>query len=164
MFAQAPAISHVYDDEAVHTYHAHHLFSRLYASAKLHALGAALRRRPATLKPLAAALQDRAVVSRRYAGLRLVALEAIRGSESRSADFDLSFRPRRRHMAQRWTRVAAAWMAGVVFAPVQLIQVGDDYFVRDGHHRISVARALGQHAIDAEITVWEVDNLAASGR
>ena len=60
--------------------------------------------------------------------------------------------------------VAAAWMAGVVFAPVQLIRVGDDYFVRDGHHRISVARALGQYAIEAEITVWEVDNPAASGR
>jgi hypothetical protein len=39
---------------------------------------------------------------------------------------------------------------------VELIQVGECYFVRDGHHRISVARALGQHAIDVEVTVWEV--------
>jgi len=35
------------------------------------------------------------------------------------------------------------------------------YFVRDGHHRISVARALGQAYIDAEVTVWEVDSLAS---
>jgi hypothetical protein len=39
---------------------------------------------------------------------------------------------------------------------VELIQVGDLYFVRDGHHRISVARAWGQATIDAEVTVWEV--------
>ena len=111
MFAQAPPISHVYDDEAVHTYHARHLFSRLYASAKLRAVGAALRRRPATLKPLAAALQDSAVVSRRYAGLRLVALEAIRGSESRSADFDLSFRPRRRLASAGCASPQPGWRA-----------------------------------------------------
>jgi hypothetical protein len=40
--------------------------------------------------------------------------------------------------------------------PVELIQVGDVYFVRDGHHRISVAQAMGQKAIDAEVTVLEV--------
>ena len=37
-----------------------------------------------------------------------------------------------------------------------LVQVGDVYFVCDGHHRISVARALGQLAIEAEVTVWQV--------
>jgi hypothetical protein len=40
---------------------------------------------------------------------------------------------------------------------VRLIQVGDHYFVEDGHHRISVALALGQTVIDAEVIVWEVD-------
>jgi hypothetical protein len=43
-----------------------------------------------------------------------------------------------------------------VLPPVVLVQVGDVYFVRDGHHRISVARALGQLDIEAEVTVWEV--------
>jgi hypothetical protein len=38
--------------------------------------------------------------------------------------------------------------------PVQLIQVGDAYFVRDGHHRISVAHHLGQASIDAEVLIW----------
>jgi hypothetical protein len=37
-----------------------------------------------------------------------------------------------------------------------LIQVGDDYFVRDGHHRISVARAFGREQIDAEVIVWDL--------
>ena len=40
--------------------------------------------------------------------------------------------------------------------PVALIQVGDCYFVRDGHHRISVAKALGQKAIDATVEIWQV--------
>jgi hypothetical protein len=43
--------------------------------------------------------------------------------------------------------------------PVELIQVGDVYFVRDGHHRISVARMMGQDSIDAEVTVWETAGL-----
>jgi hypothetical protein len=38
-----------------------------------------------------------------------------------------------------------------------LIQVGEAYFVRDGHHRISVARAFGYKTIEAEITVWNVE-------
>ena len=41
--------------------------------------------------------------------------------------------------------------------PVELVQVRDAYFVRDGHHRISVARALGQRDIEAEVMVWHVD-------
>jgi hypothetical protein len=44
----------------------------------------------------------------------------------------------------------------VTLPAVDLIQIGDVYFVRDGHHRISVGRAMGQEIIDAEVTVWEV--------
>ena len=43
------------------------------------------------------------------------------------------------------------------FPPVELIQVGEVYFVRDGHHRISVSRVLGRVEIDAVVTVWSVD-------
>jgi hypothetical protein len=39
---------------------------------------------------------------------------------------------------------------------IDLLQVGDTYFVRDGHHRISVARALGADYIDANVTVLEI--------
>ena len=45
---------------------------------------------------------------------------------------------------------------GDIAPPVELIQVGDLYFVRDGHHRISVARAMGQEAIEAKVTAWHV--------
>ena len=56
----------------------------------------------------------------------------------------------------RWLGVAAARDHGKVLPPVVLVQVGGVYFVRDGHHRISVARALGQLDIEAEVTVWQV--------
>lgn len=91
----------------------------------------------------------------RYAGLKTVPLSQIVGSEGRTNDFDAWFRPLQRHDQSRWVGVAAAMQSGVVMPPVQLIQVGSRYFVRDGHHRISVAQMLGQVAVDALVTVWE---------
>ena len=52
--------------------------------------------------------------------------------------------------------VAGAQLQDVPLPPVDLIQVGDRYFVRDGHHRISVARTLGQHFVEAEVTVYQM--------
>jgi hypothetical protein len=96
------------------------------------------------------------VDARCYAGLRTVPIEQIRGSEGRSEDFDRDFHPLQDHCISRWLRVAAARDQDKVLPPVVLVQAGDVYFVRDGHHRISVARALGQLHIEAEVTVWHV--------
>ncbi len=86
-----------------------------------------------------------------YAGTRPVRISKIRGSEGRCQDFDQEFNPRSEKNLARWLSVAQAKLRGVVLPPVELIQVGDTYFVRDGHHRISVAHALGEEYIDAEI-------------
>jgi len=91
-----------------------------------------------------------------HAGIRAVLMSRIRGSEGRCEDFDAQFRPLRSHTMDRWVRVAKAHLQGVSLPPVVLIQLGEVYYVRDGHHRISVARAFGQEGIDAEVTVWEV--------
>jgi hypothetical protein len=96
------------------------------------------------------------VGARRYTGLHTVPIDQIRGSEGRSNDFDRHFRPLQDHCKGRWLRVARAREQDKVLPPVVLVQVGDVYFVRDGHHRISVARALGQLDIEAEVTVWQV--------
>jgi hypothetical protein len=95
----------------------------------------------------------------RSAGIRTVPISKIRGSEGRSEDFDREFHPLRLHNQGRWLSVATARQRGVVLPPVELIQIGDIYFVRDGHHRISVAKAFGQEEIEAEVTVWETDCL-----
>jgi hypothetical protein len=96
------------------------------------------------------------VDARSYAGLHTVPIGQIRGSEGRCTDFDCDFHPLQDHCKERWLRVAAARDQGKALPPVVLIQVGNTYFCRDGHHRISVARALGQLDIEAEVTVWHV--------
>jgi hypothetical protein len=91
-----------------------------------------------------------------YAGIQAVNIDQIRGSQGKGTDFDNRFAPLNERTRTRWMRIAAARFQGTPLPPVELIQVGDTYFVIDGHHRISVARALGQQSIDAQITKWSV--------
>jgi hypothetical protein len=89
-----------------------------------------------------------------YVGTCVVPVRLIRGSEGRLTDFDADFHPLHLHNRERWLNLAAAWLQGIVLPPVDLVRVGDVFYVRDGHHRVSVARALGQDYIDALVTVW----------
>jgi hypothetical protein len=91
-------------------------------------------------------------VSEHQVGLRVVSLDAIVGTIDRGRDFDRSFRPTSRRVRSRWEHIAAAMRRGEALPPVDLLKVGDVYFVRDGHHRVSVASALGLHDIDAYVT------------
>jgi hypothetical protein len=91
----------------------------------------------------------------RFAGLQAVPLRQIRGTEGRTDDFDRDFNPLTDHTRARWLSVFTAWEKDVALPPVELIGVGETYFVRDGHHRISVARALGQDYIERVVTVRE---------
>jgi hypothetical protein len=88
----------------------------------------------------------------RARGLQLVSIGSIVGTEGRARDFDRWFRPRRSVDRQRWERLACAARAGQVTAPIEVYRVGSSHFVRDGHHRVSVARALGASTIDAYVT------------
>jgi len=87
-----------------------------------------------------------------YRGVQTVALDHIIGSATlRYHDFDRAFLPTQARTKSRWRRVDEAYYEEVALPPVQLYQVGDVYFVRDGHHRVSVARERGQTFIDAEV-------------
>ena len=92
-----------------------------------------------------------------YAGLRSVPIDAIRGTEGRLGDFDDVFNPINDRTRDRWLGIFVARSQFSNLPPVELIQVGEVYFVRDGHHRISVAREQGGQEVDAEVTVWNVD-------
>lgn len=96
------------------------------------------------------------VRSRHHGGIKPVSINRICGTLGRSTDFDSSFHPLSDRIRERWVGVATARLLNLPLAPVTLIQIRDYYFVVDGHHRISVARALGESAIDAEITVWDL--------
>jgi hypothetical protein len=74
------------------------------------------------------------------------------GTVDRAADFDRGFRPTTTRLRSRWERIAAAQRRGEPLPPVSLYQVGELYFVRDGHHRVSVAKSLGRMDIDAYVT------------
>jgi len=86
-----------------------------------------------------------------YRGIQRVPLDHIIGSVNRYQDFDRAFLPIRRHMADRWIAVGTILFQEASLPPVRLYQVGDAYFVLDGHHRISAARALGWQEIEAEV-------------
>jgi hypothetical protein len=110
------------------------------------------------LRHMDEALRGLQVKSRHYVGMQSVPVERIRGSEGRSRDFDAEFNPLAAHNDDRWISLATAVRRGATLPPVELFQVGESYFVRDGHHRISIARSLGQQAIDAEVIRWEVES------
>lgn len=88
---------------------------------------------------------------RAVSGVQNIALDQIIGSEGRSRDFDDQFWPLTSHSRERWLRIAVAIGISEPLPPVQLVQTADGYIVRDGHHRISVARAFGQGVIEAEV-------------
>lgn len=86
-----------------------------------------------------------------YRGMKTVEVEKIVGSVGRCRDFDSSFLPVKVSMSGRWSRVDRAYHQGVELPAVSLYKIGDTYFVRDGNHRVSVARYHGAAAIDAEV-------------
>lgn len=86
-----------------------------------------------------------------YAGLKVVPIKKIVGSEGRYNDFDNRFLPRSNELKQRWMNVDQAHLSDVVLPPIQLYELGGLYFVRDGNHRVSVAKAQGVEFIDAEV-------------
>lgn len=87
-----------------------------------------------------------------YLGTKLIPLDAIVGSVDKVRDFDRRFRPTSGRSRQRWERLARASRTGEVIPPIEVYQVGDYYFVRDGHHRVSVARSLRLDVIEAKVT------------
>ena len=118
-------------------------------------LGQAMRRQPRRLLHLACIEAAAKICGRHYLGLQTVPIACIRGTEGREQDFDAAFHPLSPRTRGRWLKIAVAQQTGETLPPVELIQVGSIYFVRDGHHRISVAAALGQTEIDAEVTAWQ---------
>ncbi len=92
--------------------------------------------------------------AQRDAGVVTVPICQIQGSEGRATDFDSRFCPLAGHLRERWVGIAAARLRGRPLPPVVLVKVGGIYFVRDGHHRISVAVALGEKSIEAKVLVW----------
>jgi hypothetical protein len=130
-------------------------FWRVFAGSLWQRVQSLLGRPPAALLTLKQAAAGASSNGSRYLGTMAVPISDIRGSEGKSEEFDAGFRPLKPFNRDRWVSVAVAFLQGKVLPPVELIKIGEHYFVRDGHHRISVARAYGQYAVDAVVTAWD---------
>lgn len=103
------------------------------------------------LLPLEAALKGAELKAQHSLGVYSVPINQIVGSNGRTDDFDQAFYPLRDLTQHRWVSVDKANHKGVALPPVELRKVGEQYFVMDGHHRISVAREHGQRYVDAYV-------------
>ena len=87
-------------------------------------------------------------------GLRDIPLKQIVGSFSRCREFSRKFLPRQSNSAikERWRKIYTLAVTGAGFPPIEVYHVNGRYFVKDGHHRVSVARYLGWQTVQAYIT------------
>lgn len=88
----------------------------------------------------------------RRLGLKSIELDSIVGTVDRGREFDRSFRPTTNRVRTRWERIATAQRKGREMPPIDVYRIEDLHFVKDGHHRVSVARAMGFESIDAYVT------------
>ena len=128
-------------------------FSRARRRAFLRRIGAYLRRDPASNQLLSFDDVKGAlgVISQVYLGLREVPVSKIVGSVGRHRDFDRAFLPSKPDLGTRWRRIDEIMHRDEELPPVSLYKIGDAYFVKDGNHRVSVARQQGIEMLDAEV-------------
>jgi hypothetical protein len=130
-------------------------FSRARRSQLIAELGRRLRREPddvALILPFDEVVDALGMVGETQLGLQTIPLDSVVGTVDRTRDFDRGFRPTTPRVRGRWQRIAAAQRRGESFPPISVYRIGDLHFVRDGHHRVSVAKSLGRQDIDAYVT------------
>lgn len=96
----------------------------------------------------------------RRLGTLVIPLDRIVGSVDKAHSFDRSFRPTSARARVRWEHIAEAVRRGESMPPIDVYKLGDVYFVIDGHHRVSVFRALGLDLIEADVT--EIDTTVSA--
>jgi hypothetical protein len=133
-----------------------HLFRKSTFLGWFYRLWARLMKRPSQLLNLNETLCCAQLQNSHYAGIHPVCIDCIRGTQGKSDEFDAEFHPVKDSTRSRWLSVALEKLRGHDLPPVELIDVDGIYYVRDGHHRISVARSLGQVYIEAEITAMSL--------
>ena len=137
-------------------------FTRARRRARLRAVMARIRREhaPNLLLSFDDLRRELAANNRFYRGTRVVEMEKIIGSVGRWRDFDRSFLPARASVGQRWKRIDRAFHRAEDLPPVELYEVGESYFVVDGHHRVSVARYHDVPTLEASVAEFHPKRLA----
>jgi hypothetical protein len=130
-------------------------FARARRHQILAALAHRLRRQPPgsdRILPLDEVVGALGWRGERYLGQQTIRLDTIVGTVDSRRDFDRHFRPTTNRVRPRWEQLALAERRGAAIPPIEAYRVGGQHFVSDGHHRVSIAAATGQQAIDAYVT------------
>jgi len=112
-----------------------------------------LTRRGRRLPTLDEVLEAAGAEGRAYGGIQEIPLDRVVGSAAplKAGDFGPEFLPMSPRLRHRWTRIYREMVEGAELPPIDVYKVGDLYFVIDGHHRVSVARALDRPTINARV-------------
>jgi hypothetical protein len=130
-------------------------FGRARRRRMLSRLSARLRREPGDVNVILPFEEVVAALGRRgerRLGLQTIDLDSIVGTVDRQREFDRRFRPTSGRVRPRWERINVAQRRGDPMPPIDVYRIGELHFVKDGHHRVSVARALGHRDINAYVT------------
>lgn len=92
-----------------------------------------------------------------YRGIMPIPVAQVIGSESRYHDFTLAFYPRKEMLRSRWQSIDEAHLREIQLPPISVYKLGDCFFVRDGNHRVSVAKSQGVEFIDAEVVELDAE-------
>ena len=130
-------------------------FSRERRRLALAQIAAFLRHEPddvSAMLPFEEVVAALGRTSQRDAGVQTIPLASIVGTvDRRRGEFDREFRPASSDVRSRWERIAAARRRGEAMPPIDVFRIGDMHFVQDGHHRVSVAHAMGDTDIEAHV-------------
>jgi hypothetical protein len=138
-------------------------FTRARRRARLRTIAALIRREHTSNRLLSFddLRRELAANNRRPRGTRVVEVGEIVGSVGRWDEFDRSFLPARASVGHKWKRIDRAFQRGENLPPVELYEIGNAYFVVDGHHRVSVARYHDVPTVEAVVAEFYPRRVAA---
>ncbi|MDX9958808.1 MAG: hypothetical protein RBT68_10240 [Spirochaetia bacterium] len=113
---------------------------------------ALLSRRSNTVIPFEVIRQRLGSAGESYQGLKSIPVDKIVGSENRYRDFSLGFRPKKNLSRHRWIKIDQAFKDMRNLPPIVVYEIGGLYFVRDGNHRVSVAKDQAIAFMEAEVS------------
>ncbi len=126
-------------------------FSRAYRKGFWRAIFSWIRKSNNELLPFDEVMQHVPVRGQHYQGIKQIETAQIIGSVNRYQDFDRVFLPKQTHTRNRWESINSAYFQDVILPPIEVYQVDNVYFVKDGNHRVSVALERGQAYMDAYV-------------
>lgn len=132
-------------------------FTRAIQKAFMEDLKGFLKRKSRRLLPFEEVKEKLEIWFARDLGIQNIPIESIVGSEGRYRAFTRSFMPLQEDLRDRWKKIDQVRESRQDLPPVELYKVSNAYFVKDGHHRISVARVKGAKYIEARVHEYQCD-------